>query len=348
MHGGSLPNFQTSNFSTFELFMKNQFATLSPEDKNFVIKLCDEHGYEKAADILYEERPEGLCLITSRSALQRFYASHHPDTAETLQCAQYAHALQIRHQAGDGAFIEGMLALVQNKILKSLKNDRPLSEMTDDFRIFKTIHKAFLEEDSRRRLHPRELKTAYNSYVREQASDPDCDFIRADLENDPGAEGIDPKKFSDNMTDEQIDICVAKARFAAEEERREAAMLAREAEAVGPVPAPGVGTRVSQTTPTNQIIILPTPNVAAMFAEPFPVAPANPASLPIPTGNIPNFPPKVPVIPHFPLKTPPLPTSPGGPVNGLLSESHQGDHKFSRFGDGLERGTTTPKRNGNA
>jgi hypothetical protein len=301
----------------------NQFATLSTRDKNFIIKLCDEPGYEKAAEIVHEERPVGLCLTTSRSALQRFYASHHPDTAETLLSAQYTQALQIRHQAGDGAFIEGMLTLVQNKILKSLKNDRPLSEMTADFRIFKTIHKAFLEEEERRRENPRGLKTAYNNYVKEQACGSDCDFVRADLENDPAAEGIDRDEFGDNISDEEMDICMARLRFEQEEERREAAMLAREAEAVGPVPAPGVGTPVSQTTPTNQTI-LPPPNVAATFAEPFPVIPAN---LPIPSGSFPNFPSKVPVIPHFPVKTSPLPTSPGGLVNGLLSESHWGDRR---------------------
>jgi hypothetical protein len=254
--------------------MKNQFATLSDQDKNFIIKLCDEHGYEKAADLLYEQRPVGLCLITSRSALQRFYASHHPNTAETLQSAQYAQALQIRHQAADGAFIEGMLALVQNKILKSLKNDRPLTEMTADFRIFKTLHKAFLEEEERRRQNPRGLKTAYNAYLKEQACDPDCDFIRADLENDPGAEGIDPDKFGDSITDEEMDICMAKVRFEQEEARREAAMRAREAEAlrqagsnpdgqsetgsapmtqpstptVGPVSAPGVCSPVGRVS----------------------------------------------------------------------------------------------------
>jgi hypothetical protein len=321
--------------------MKNKFATLSVQDKDFIIKLCDEHGYEKAVELLYQERPVGLCFLTSRSALQRFYVSWHPDTAETLQTARYAQALQIRHQAADSPFIEGMLALVQNKILKSLKNDRPLCEMTADFRIFKTLHKAFLEEDSRRRDNPRSLKSAYMSYLNEQSPDPDCDFIRVDLENDLGAEGIDPDQFGGKMTDEEIDISVAKVRFAKEEERKEAAMLAREAEAlrqagsnphgqsetgsapmtqpstpaVGPVSAPGVCSPISQTKSilANKTIILPPPAVGPVsapgvcspnVAAMFAEPIPNPAAVPTST-SIPtgNF-------PNFPLKAPAIPHFP--------------------------------------
>jgi hypothetical protein len=213
-----------------------------------------------------------------------------------------------------------MLTLVQNKILKSLKNDRPLAKMTADFRIFKTIHKSFLQEEERRRQNPRALKTAYNNYVKEQACGSDCDFVRAGLENDPGAEGIDRDEFGDNISDEEMDICMVRLRFEQEEERREAAMLAREAEAVGPVPAPGVSAPQTNPNPAAaNTIILPISSVAATFAEPFPVAHVNPTALPTPTGNISNFPPKVPVIPHFPIKNFSLPTSAQGPGSSFLS-----------------------------
>jgi hypothetical protein len=104
----------------------NKFQKLSPEERKFVFELCEKNTYVQAAELIAEPSPVGLSLNTSSSALQRFCARYHPDAAKTETLGQYANLLQVRHQAAEGAFAEGILALVQNRVLEQLKNGRLL------------------------------------------------------------------------------------------------------------------------------------------------------------------------------------------------------------------------------
>jgi hypothetical protein len=91
----------------------NKFQKLSPQEQKLVFELCEKNTYVQAAELIAEPAPVGLSFNTSSSALKRFCARYHPDAAKTETLGQYANLLQVRHQAAEGAFAEGILALVQ-------------------------------------------------------------------------------------------------------------------------------------------------------------------------------------------------------------------------------------------
>jgi hypothetical protein len=205
--------FEPLNFEplNLKLFMNklNKFARLSPEEQKFVIDLCDQHGYDKAQELLAEDRPVGLNFNTSRASLCRYYSRYHPDAAQYIRSAEHANALQVRHQAADGALTEGTLALVQSRIFESLQKGRPLADMAAEFRIFNQVHRAFLTEDAWRRKNGIKTKDKYYGYIKTLIGIPQCDFGRNDIEDDPGSEGVDPVEFDIYETDEELDVFVA-------------------------------------------------------------------------------------------------------------------------------------------
>ena len=92
---------------------KNQFAALSPEDRQQILNLCSQHPYEEVAAILRKPRAEGgLEIDTSRSALSRFYTNASHETSVTV-LAQVAAAANIRHEQNSNAFIGAIRATVE-------------------------------------------------------------------------------------------------------------------------------------------------------------------------------------------------------------------------------------------
>jgi len=76
---------------------RNKFAHLPEQDRKFILDLCSKHTYDEVVDIVYQTREEGgLDLITSASALYRFYTSSHPEPSRAV-LAQYAAATHVRH-----------------------------------------------------------------------------------------------------------------------------------------------------------------------------------------------------------------------------------------------------------
>jgi hypothetical protein len=216
----------------------NKFQKLSPEERKFVFELCEQNTYVQAAELIAEPAPIGLSLNTSSSALQRFCARYHPDAAKTETLGQYANLLQVRHQAAEGAFAEGILTLVQNRVLEQLKNGRPLAEMAPDFRILKSAHKSFLEDYAWRKEEGRKVERQYREYLELIAFTHDCDFMRNDIEVDPGAEGVPDDTYCTEDTKEQLaafftsvrlrrEEKAEQAKFAAEQQRRQSEENAR-------------------------------------------------------------------------------------------------------------------------
>ena len=183
----------------------NKFQKLSPEEQKFVFELCEKNTYVQAAELIAEPRPDRPLaqhqFIRPPAILRRY----HPDAAKTETLGQYANLLQVRHQAAEGAFAEGILALVQNRVLEQLKNGRPLSEMAPDFRILKSAHKSFLEDYAWRKEEGSKAAASNTTNTSEQiAFTHNCDFMRNDIEVDPGAEGVPDKTYCNEVHQRRI------------------------------------------------------------------------------------------------------------------------------------------------
>lgn len=183
----------------------NKFDALSPEDRQFVLNLCEAHSYAKAAELLYEDRPVGLSLITSASALCRFYTSHHPEAHTTTTLGQFSAAIRARGQAHASGHVEAILVLTENRILEALKAGRPLAELAADFRMLKSVHRAFLDEKRwRQGKTPEQQQRDYREHIERAAQAPAPDFIDAELDEDPGALGVEPDDFFDQETEDLL------------------------------------------------------------------------------------------------------------------------------------------------
>src|SRR5688500_16447538 len=103
----------------------NQFSRLPEPDQTLILNLCDKLPYKTVAETLARPRAEGgLDLTTSPSNLCKFFTRHHPDAVALEAIGQYATAMQINQQAHGEANFEAILGLVQNRILKSLRDGK--------------------------------------------------------------------------------------------------------------------------------------------------------------------------------------------------------------------------------
>ena len=133
---------------------KSQFAALSEDDRKYILKLCSEHSYDDAVDLLLKPRGEGgLDILTSRAALCRFFTSAPDNTNHAL--AQYAAAANIRHEQNSNAFLGAIRASVEARVLENLRNGRALADMEKEFRFLKTAENLYLADAQWRAANPK-------------------------------------------------------------------------------------------------------------------------------------------------------------------------------------------------
>jgi hypothetical protein len=209
--------------------LRNQFAHLSEQDRQRIFDLCSNHTYEEAVEILQKSRDDGgLNITTSPSALCRFYTSSHPEPHREV-LAQYATAIQVRHEQESNAFLGAIRASAESRILESLKNGKALQDLEKEIRLLKTVQNLYLQDSDWRSQHPKAARAAYHAHVERCASAPDVDFIRDDVPNDPGADGALSGDFGE-VSDFQTDVWVAKIRAKREREAHDRLATAKAAQ----------------------------------------------------------------------------------------------------------------------
>ena len=163
----------------------NKFATLSPEDRQFVHELCEQYTYDEAVEILARPRPEGLSIETSISSLCRFNTRYHPEARQTGVTAQFCRAVSTRHQAEGFANTQAILALTQNRLIDALRSGKALADLTSEYRLFFQSHKAWLAENQwRSTLTEEQLNQSWDAFADNVVSSSEVDFTWTDI-HDP-------------------------------------------------------------------------------------------------------------------------------------------------------------------
>ena len=170
----------------------SKFHSLSPEDRQQILRWCEEFTYEEAVEKCALPRPEGLDLQTSVSAIQRFYASYSPlcyDGDVLLQCARAARSKQLTHDPE--VFREVILNVVEQRIFAALLARKPLREISSEFRILFGLHRLNSQWRKQRAQevhddHIRHLPTAL------AGDDEEDEFTPIPTEPTPGAEPPKP------------------------------------------------------------------------------------------------------------------------------------------------------------
>ena len=178
---------------------KNQFSTLSENDRKHILDLCAKQTYGEAADLLAKPRTEGgLEILTSAPALCRFYTTTHQDSDHTL-LAQYAAVANIRHEQDSNAFLGAIRANVEARVLESLRKGKALADMDKEFRFLKIAENLYLADAQWRAANPKAARAAYQRHVDRCANAPEIDFVTVEeMKANPNAlDQIDPSSHSD-------------------------------------------------------------------------------------------------------------------------------------------------------
>jgi hypothetical protein len=182
----------------------NKFDQLSPEDQHHIIDLCNKHGYAKVVGILAQPRPEGMALNTSTSALCRFYTQWNPVNQQARLMEQLGKSLRVCRQATPLASLTGVLAILENNVLKQLQDGRAAADLEKEINIMTRVHRALISEETlNHKRGPFDSRSTYFKHVELQAGElTDNDFDYNDRPREDGRH-IQP---ADDTTPEDLDI----------------------------------------------------------------------------------------------------------------------------------------------
>ena len=195
----------------------NMFTRLAKEDQTLVLDLCEKHPYRLVVEKLAKPREEGgLAMQTSESSLSKFVTRNERDAIAIEAIGQYATAIQVNQQAHGAANFEAILGLVQTRILDLLRKGKSVAELDKDFRALDRLQKCFLADVKYRHKNDH-VTDAYLKHVNAVARvGDDAEFVRNDVENDPGAGGVTIEDFQEEPSQFDIDVDNAKELPAAE------------------------------------------------------------------------------------------------------------------------------------
>jgi hypothetical protein len=212
---------------------RNQFAALSEQDRKHVLDLCTKYSYKQAAEILGRPRSEGgLAIVTSRSALNRFFTTYHEEPARAL-LAQYASAVNVRSQQDSNAFLGAIRASVEARVLEGLKNGKALADMERDFRLLKTAQTLYLNDAKWRVENPKAARAAYQEHVDRCAKAPDIDFIPIEEASAPAADR-EALTLLTETSEFELDILKSRHKQQVEAEQRKQLLSKLRAAGIGP------------------------------------------------------------------------------------------------------------------
>jgi hypothetical protein len=189
----------------------NMFTRLPKEDQMLVLDLSSKLPYRLVVEKLALPRDQGgLAMTTSESSLSKFVTRHDRDAIAIEAIGQYASALQVNQQAHGAANFEAILGLAQNRILESLRNGKSIADLDKDFRSLARLQKCFLDDVDYRHKNDH-VTDAYLDHIKAVArAGDDAEFIRNDVENDPGAGAVTSEDFREAMTQFDLDVDCAK------------------------------------------------------------------------------------------------------------------------------------------
>ena len=195
----------------------NMFTRLPKEDQTLVLDLCDKLPYRAVVEKLALPRDQGgLSMVTSESSLSKFLTRHHPEAFAIEAIGQYAAAVQVQQQAHGEPNFEAILGLVQNRILAALRNGKSVADLDKDFRSLARVQKCFLADVKYRHKNDH-VTDAYLEHVKAVARDADeAEFIRNDVEDDPGAGAVTIEDFQEELSQYKLDLFNAQALSAPE------------------------------------------------------------------------------------------------------------------------------------
>ena len=189
----------------------NKFSRLPKDDQTFILNLCEKTTYKQACIELAKPRGEGgLGFTTSPSDLCKFNTRHHPEAIATEAWGQFASAIRVQHQAHGEANFEALLGLVQNRLLESMREGKPLSDLDKDFRTLARVQKCFLADEKFRHNNDR-TQEAYLTFVKRASNSESApDYIDNTLDEDPGAGNTTIGDFEEEPTQFDLDLDFAR------------------------------------------------------------------------------------------------------------------------------------------
>ena len=185
----------------------NMFTRLPKEDQTLVLDLCGKLPYRLVVEKLAQPREEGgLSMTTSESSLSKFVTRNDRDAIAVEAIGQYATAVQVNQQAHGAANFEAILGLVQTRILDSLRKGKSVAELDKDFRALDRLQKCFLADVKYRHKNDH-VTDAYLDHIKDVANDGDeAEFIRNDVEDDPGAGVVTIEDFQEKQSQYERDV----------------------------------------------------------------------------------------------------------------------------------------------
>jgi len=246
---------------------RNQFASLPEQDRKHILDLCSKQPYDQIVSLLAKPRSEGgLDIITSKSALCRFFTSSHAEN-NLIVLAQYAAAAQIRHELDSNAFLGAIRASVEARVLESLKNGKALADLEKDFRLLKTAQNLYLADAKWRSENPKSARAAYQQHVEHCAQALDIDFI-------PVTEAPETKETMLEQSPFEKDVAAAREKQRIATEQRNQLLAKLKSCGIGPEHLP----EELKTEPKSPVIPHIPPDSTSPAARPQPPQTPQPPS----------------------------------------------------------------------
>jgi hypothetical protein len=245
---------------------RHQFASLSEQDRKHILDLCSKHPYDEVATLLARPRAQGgLEIVTSKSALCRFFTNSYADATQ-LVLAQHAVAAQIRHELDANAFLASIRASVQARVLENLRTGKALADTEREFRLLKTAETIYLADARWRCDNPKSLRPAYQQHIDRCAESSDTDFVPVSESPQSREALLDPPQF-------ERDIAQAREKQRLAVQQRQQLLATLKSCGIGPDHLPetsntGPKTPVIPQIPPNPTSPEPPPTTASTAPEP--------------------------------------------------------------------------------
>ncbi len=139
---------------------KSIFQTLSPDDRNQIIALCENHTYQQVLEMIAKPKSDGgMNIHSSVSALCRFYVRHHPLAQRIIIDSQLAEAMDETFFESGDAYFRGIISMTQQRLFASLCEGQSVDKLSPTYRLLLALRRDYykllqLRSKSRHELDP--------------------------------------------------------------------------------------------------------------------------------------------------------------------------------------------------
>ena len=139
-----------------------KFHSLTPDERQQILRWCEETTYDEVVIRVGKPRPEGFALETSISAVQRFYTTYSPLCYDGDVLHQCASAYKDHNRLKDPENFSGaIISILEQRIFSALLHKRMATEIMPDLRILTTFQRLRTQSRKERakelladRMHP--------------------------------------------------------------------------------------------------------------------------------------------------------------------------------------------------